>query len=151
MRLGIGSDHAGFDLSRSLAQRCRDLGHEVIEVGAMSEEPYDYPDAADALAPMILNGSVELGVLVCGTGIGISIRANRHPGIRAAVCCTPESAELARRHNHANVLCLGGRTLTREQALDILAAFLATDTDRDERHLRRIMKLDRSDDGQRPA
>jgi len=142
MTIGLVSDHAGFHLRQHLAQRLHEKGHTVTEVGAPSEAPYDYPFAADLLVPMILDGQVELGVLICGTGIGISIRANRHPGIRAAVCTSPLMAELARRHNHANVLALGARTSTPTEADAILDAFLSTPEDHDERHDRRVMQLD---------
>lgn len=142
MKLAFGSDHAGYELRKYLAKAVAESGNEVVEVGAQSPDPYDYPDAADLLVPMILEGVADLGVLVCGSGIGISIRANRHPGIRAAVCCGPEMAKLAREHNYANVLCLGARLIKEELALETLEAFLETQPDSAERHARRVAKLD---------
>jgi ribose 5-phosphate isomerase B len=142
MKLIFASDHAGFDLRRHLAAWATSQGHEVQEVGAMGKDPYDYPDAADAAAPMITSGAVPFGVFVCGSGIGISIRANRHEGIRAALCRSDLEATLARAHNHANVLCLGERLTTPFVAEAILAAFLAGIEDSNDRHVRRVEKLD---------
>lgn len=142
MTIGLASDHAGYALRQFLAERLRRRGDHVQEVGATSQAPYDYPSAADLLVPKILQGEVDLGVVICGTGIGISIRANRHPGIRAAVCTSSEMATLARQHNHANVLALGARTTNAEQAWGILEAFLTTPLDEGERHVRRISLLD---------
>jgi ribose 5-phosphate isomerase B len=140
MKLVFGSDHAGFHLRRHLAEWARVRGHEVAEVGAESEAPYDYPDAADEAVPMILEGA--WGILVCGSGIGISIRANRHAGLRAALCRNPLEASLARAHNHANVLCLGERLTTPYVAEETLAAFLNGTEDTNLRHVRRVEKLD---------
>ncbi len=142
MKLIFGSDHAGFGLRKDLAAHAAKLGHEVTEVGAMSESSYDYPDAASELVPRILTNEFDLGVLICGSGTGICIAANRHVGIRAANCCSVESAVLARQHNHANVLCLGARLVDLESAKAILEAFLQAEPDNDSRHLRRIAKLD---------
>ncbi|MBS1724366.1 MAG: RpiB/LacA/LacB family sugar-phosphate isomerase [Armatimonadetes bacterium] len=142
MRLVFGSDHAGFEFRTGLANVARSWGHEVQEVGAMSTEPYDYPDAADAATAEILAGRADLGVLICGTGIGVSIRANRHLGIRAAVCCSVDAAILARQHNHANFLCLGARLTQPDTGTAVLRAFLETGEDHNERHERRVRKLD---------
>lgn len=142
MKIVLGSDHAGFDLRGVLAEYLS-VDHEVVQVGALDHSSYDYPNASDAVASVLLDGSAELGVLICGTGIGVSIRANRHPHIRAALCCGKEEAVLARQHNHANVLCLGARMLSSEQALEILKTFLSTDEDKDPRHERRVEQLDR--------
>lgn len=108
----------------------------------MSPESYDYPDAADALCRRLLEGKLDFGILICGSGIGISIRANRHLGIRAALCTSPEMAELSRQHNHANVLCLGARITEPDVAIKCLDAFLNATPDPGERHVRRIVKLD---------
>lgn len=110
--------------------------------GAMSTDSYDYPDAADLVVSELLSGRADLGVLVCGSGIGISIRANRHAGIRAANCCSAEMATLARQHNHANVLALGERLVSEGDAMEIFDAFLAGEPDLAERHARRVVKLD---------
>lgn len=142
MKIVFGSDHAGYAMREALRAHADALGHETWWVGAPDERPYDYPDAADLAVQSILEGKADVGVLICGTGIGISIRANRHPGIRAANCCTPEMAEMARRHNHANVLCLGARLLSDADAVPVFDRFLATGEDREERHERRVEKLD---------
>jgi len=143
MKLAFGSDHAGFEMRRWVAGWATTNGHEVTEVGAPSSEPYDYPDASDAVAELVLSHQAELGVLICGTGIGVCIRANRHNGIRAAQCYTPEMAAIARQHNHANVLCMGERLMTQDAAVEVLKTFLATAEDPDARHQRRVAKLDR--------
>ena len=142
MTLVFGSDHAGFDLRTHLAGWAREQGHTVKEVGAMSLDSYDYPEAADQVVEEVLGRSAEFGVLVCGTGIGVCIRANRYVGIRAAECTSVEMAHLARQHNHANVLCLGGRILSRELGESILQAFLQTPEDDAERHAKRVRMLD---------
>lgn len=142
MKLLFGSDHAGFEMRSHVADWARSQGHDVTEVGANSEEPFDYPLASDAVACELKKGDFDFGILVCGTGIGVCIRANRYPHIRAADCTSVEMAELARRHNHANVLCLGGRILSKEQSEAILGAFLRTSPDDAERHARRVDMLD---------
>lgn len=138
----MGSDHAGFSLRQSLAEYARQQGHDVSELGAGGTDAYDYPEASDAVVARVLEDGANTGVLICGTGIGVSIRANRYPGIRAAVCCSPETAKLARMHNHANILCLGARTTTPDTARQILQVFLETGPDLAERHVRRVSKLD---------
>ncbi|MBS1714115.1 MAG: ribose 5-phosphate isomerase B [Armatimonadetes bacterium] len=147
MRLVFGSDHAGFSLRQSLASAARSKGHEVDEVGAPGLEAFDYPDASDLVVRTLRDSAADFGVLICGTGIGVSIRANRHSGIRAAVCCSVGHAEMARKHNHANVLCLGARVTTEPEAEKILTAFLETPEDHEERHERRVRKLDGNPDG----
>jgi ribose 5-phosphate isomerase B len=114
----------------------------AVEVGADSEASFDYPLASDAVACEMKSGNYDFGVLVCGTGIGVCIRANRYSHIRAAECTSVEMAQLARRHNYANVLCLGGRNLNHEQGEQILAAFLESGPDEAERHARRVNLLD---------
>lgn len=142
MRIVFGSDHAGFSLRQTLETWASGQGYEVTSFGATSEEPYDYPDASDAVACELLRNHGVIGVLVCGTGIGVSIRANRYEHIRAANCCSTKMAELARLHNHANVLCLGSRTTEPNEAVSILSTFLSTGEDQAERHTRRVQKLD---------
>jgi ribose 5-phosphate isomerase B len=127
MTILLGSDHAGFVLRRILVDWLVERGYGVAEIGATGEDAYDYPDAAIELSRRIERGDAEKGVLICGTGIGMAITANKFKGIRAAVCWSVESARLARQHNHANVLCLGARLIGPELALEILEAFLATD------------------------
>lgn len=142
MRLIFGADHAGFSLRQAMANWARGQGHEVEEVGALDDKAYDYPAASDHVVEAILAGRAELGVVACGTGIGVCIRANRHPGIRAANCCNPEMARLARQHNHANVLCVGGRLLNEEEGIAILQAFIETPESAEDRHRRRVEMLD---------
>jgi ribose 5-phosphate isomerase B len=142
LTLVFASDHAGFEFRQALARYAESLGHNVLEVGAASSEPYDYPDAADDGVRAIQSGIAEFGVFICGTGIGISIRGNRHDGIRAALCCTPEMAHLAREHNDANVLCLGARTTEIGVARVILNEFLSGSASTEPRHVRRVDKLD---------
>ncbi len=146
MNLLFGSDHAGIHLRRGLVEWATTKGHTCQEFGAMSDEPYDYPDAADEVCKRLLKKQGDLGVLICGSGIGISIRANRYKGIHAALCCTPEMARLAREHNFANVLCLGERLTEPGQAQEILATFLASREDRQERREKRVAKTDRDTD-----
>jgi ribose 5-phosphate isomerase B len=137
----MASDHAGFELKELLAERARGSGHEVVDLGPASEDPVDYPDFAHNLARRIAEGQAEFGVLICGTGIGMAMAANRHPGVRAAVCHDAFTAELARRHNNANVLCLGGRTTGPGVAIQMLDIFLATPFDGG-RHGRRVGKIE---------
>lgn len=142
MRLVLGSDHAAYDLRRVLADRLTGEGHDVFEVGAPSADRFDYPVASDALVRAVLSGEADFGILLCGTGIGVSIRANRYPGIRAALCTSVEMARLAREHNYANVLCLGARILNEEEAWEITQSFLVGGEDHNARHEHRVELLD---------
>ncbi len=144
MKICIGADHAGFEYAEDLSGQLKGLGHEVIRVGATSNDRFDYPIASDELATEILSGRAEFGILICGSGIGVSIRANRHLGIRAALCTSVEMAELARLHNYANVLCLGARIVKKELAYEIAKAFLIGEEDGSERHAKRVELLDAS-------
>ena len=141
MRILIASDHAGFDLKELLASRAREDGHEVADLGPAGRDAVDYPDFAHRLARALLAGEGALGVLVCGTGIGMAMAANRHRGVRAALCHDAYTAEQARRHNNANVLCVGGRTTGPGVALQMLDIFLATPFEGG-RHARRVEKID---------
>jgi ribose 5-phosphate isomerase B len=138
--IAIAADHAGFDLKSVLVDELRKAGHTVIDLGTNSADSVDYPDFADAVAKAIKAKQAERGVLVCGTGIGISIAANRHRGVRAALCRDSTDARLAREHNDANVLVLGGRTTGVETARDCLKSFLATAFSGG-RHVRRVEKM----------
>ena len=137
----IGSDHAGFELKQQLVHELRVLGYEPLDVGTHSTESVDYPRFAHRVARMVERGKAERGVLICGTGIGMSMTANRHANVRAAVCWSPEIAEVTRRHNDANVLALPARHVTPTQASEILQRFLQTPFDGG-RHLRRIRKIE---------
>ncbi len=141
MRLAAASDHAGFPLKNHLVAWLRARGHEVLDLGTHSAESADYPDFAHELARRIAAGEFERGLLVCGTGIGISIAANRHPGVRAARCLSEYDARMARAHNDANVLALGGRVTGAGLAEAILEAFLATPFEGG-RHARRVQKIE---------
>lgn len=139
MKIILASDHAALDLRTWLVGELEKLGHETLEVGALDTSSYDYPDAADELAAKI--GDFDFGIVICGTGIGISIRANRHAHIRAALCTTEYMALMAREHNDANVIALGARVLGTEQALSIVKTFLSGNASKVERHQNRIRKL----------
>ena len=141
--IAIGCDHAGLDLKRALAEDLRARGLDVLDLGTEGPESVDYPDFAQAVAGAVSDGRAARGVLICGTGIGMSMAANRYPEVRAAVVHDRTSARLARQHNDANVLCLGGRLLGIEVARDCLAAFLDTPFEGG-RHERRVAKLSRS-------
>ncbi|MCY3829863.1 MAG: ribose 5-phosphate isomerase B [Rhodospirillaceae bacterium] len=139
--VAVASDHAGFVLKSALADDLRSSGHRVLDLGPASDKPVDYPDFGHALARSVATGEAELGVAVCGSGIGISIALNRHRGIRAALCHDSLSARLSRQHNNANVLALGGRLIGVETARDALHAFLDTPFDGG-RHAARVDKID---------
>jgi ribose 5-phosphate isomerase B len=138
--IAIASDHAGYDLKTILAQELAEMGYEVLDLGTDGPQSVDYPDFGSALAEVVRAGEAERGVLICGTGIGISMAANRHPGVRAAVCWDETSARLTREHNDANVLALGARLLGVEVAKDCVRTFLSTDF-AGGRHAGRVAKL----------
>jgi len=145
MRVALGSDHAGFDLKALIATTLVGWGHEVLDVGtANAEDSVDYPDFGSAVGHAVVDGNAELGVAICGSGVGISIAANKVPGVRAALAHDATSARLAREHNHANVLCLGARLIGPPVAIDALEAWLNA-TPGVGRHLGRIEKLDALD------
>ena len=141
MLLAFGSDHAGLQLKRILVEYAAQQGHECTDHGTDSDASCDYPDFAHAVARAVQAGDAERGILVCGTGLGVSMAANKHPGIRAAVCREEVSARLSRAHNDANVLCLGGRVTAAEYAKAILDVWLATDFEGG-RHSPRVAKID---------
>ena len=140
MRLGIASDHAGFAQKQMLAAHLSALGHEVLDFGPDSDDRVDYPDYAAAVARSVAAGEVERGILVCGTGIGMAIAANKIRGVRAANVTTPEFAALAREHNDANVVTLSGRFSSEETNRAIVEAFLSTDFGGG-RHAGRVEKI----------
>ena len=139
-RVALANDHAGLGLKNALKRELESSGYEVLDLGANSTESVDYPDFGRALAEAIAAGRAERGVAICGSGIGISIAANRNPKVRAALCHDVSTARLARMHNDANVLALGARTIGEAVALDCLKAFLTTDFEGG-RHARRVAKL----------
>jgi ribose 5-phosphate isomerase B len=140
-RIPIGADHAGFELKERLVKELEALGYEPEDVGTHSTTSTDYPDYAHRVADEVARGEVQRGVLICGTGLGMSYAANRHHGVRAAVVWNPEIAKLSREHNDANVLVLPARFLTLDQSVDILRAWLETPFDGG-RHSRRIAKIE---------
>lgn len=140
MRIAIGSDHAGFPLKADLAKVLVDAGHDVDDLGTADEERVDYPDFGAAVGRAVASGDTEVGVCVCGTGIGISIAANKVAGVRAAVVHDVTSARLAKEHNDANVVCLGARLVGPEVAKDALLAYLDARF-QEGRHAGRIAKI----------
>lgn len=144
MKVGFGSDHAGFELKEFLEEKIKSEGFEIVDYGTHIKKSVDYPDFAEKLIKGIQNRDIDLGVLICGTGIGMSIIANKFKGIRAARCCGIQDAVLARQHNDANVLTMGGRLLGNELALEVTQAFLETPFLKG-RHLRRVNKIKRLD------
>lgn len=140
MRIAIGSDHAGFEMKESLKEYVKSLGHEVEDFGALSSDPVDYPDIGYQVARDVASGRFDRGVLICGTGIGMSIVANKVPGVRAALVGDVETARLAREHNDANVLTLGARIIRLESAREIVRVFLETGF-AGGRHARRLEKV----------
>ena len=145
MKIAFGCDHAGYEGSpnykEEIIRYLKSLGHEIVDCGTYGPESVDYPDFANSVCKAILTGEAERGVLLCGTGIGISIAANRHHGIRAAVCATLDQARLSREHNDANVLCMGRRISDLPTCMDLLEVFFGTPFSEGERHKRRIAKL----------
>ncbi len=128
MRIAVGSDHAGFDLKEAVAKHLVDAGHHVVDLGTdRPDVSVDYPVFGDAVGRAVADGRVDRGLCVCGTGIGISMAANKVPGVRAALAHDVTTASLARRHNDANVLCLGGRILGAVEALDAVDTFFSTE------------------------
>ena len=138
--VALGADHAGFQLKEALKGWLIEHGYQVVDHGTHSAESVDYPDYAAQVAEAVADHKVERGVLVCGTGIGMTIAANKVPGVRAALCSDIYTARMSREHNDANVLTLGGRLMGPEMALDILKMWLETDFAGD-RHRRRIGKI----------
>jgi ribose 5-phosphate isomerase B len=141
MKIGIASDHAALALKNRLRDQLREWGHTVEDFGTTSTDPVDYPDFAHTLAGAVQRAELERGVLICGTGLGMSMAANRHRGIRAAVCSDPFSARMSRLHNDANILCLGARILAPEYAIEVLRVFLDTPYE-GTRHVRRVAKIE---------
>lgn len=138
--LAIGSDHGGFELKKHVMEHLKQLGIEFCDMGTYSEESCDYPIIAEKVAKAVSAGEYEKGILICGTGIGISIAANKVKGIRAALCGDVYSAKMTRRHNDANILCMGGRVIGRELAFMICDTFLSEPFEGG-RHEKRIAEI----------
>jgi len=141
MRLAISADHAGFELKAELAAKLTQQGHDILDCGTHSAAPSDYPDSAEAVAGALRDGQVERGIIVCGSGAGVSIAASKFPGVRAAVCHDTYTAHQAVEHDDMNVLCLGSRVIGASLALEIVAAFLAARFSGEARHRRRLDKV----------
>ena len=146
MKIAVGSDHRGFLLKGRLIQFLRQNGYEVADLGAHRKSPSDYPDVAAKLARRVSGGAFDRGILICGTGIGMSITANKIKGVRAARCVTRRDATLSREHNDANVLALGGMTTPFQAAKEIVKIWLKTDAEGG-RHQRRVKKIARLEKG----
>jgi ribose 5-phosphate isomerase B len=140
LRIAVGSDHRGFQLKQALVPVFAELGHQHVDMGCGAKEQVDYPDVAALVAAAVAGGQADRGVLICGTGIGMSITANKVPGVRAALCAEPISAKMARQHNDANVLCLGGAVLGEWLAREITTAYLTAEFEGG-RHVRRLEKI----------
>lgn len=140
MKIALGSDHGGFERKKEIMTLLSRMEHKVVDVGCHSEESCDYPDYAKKVAHAVSAGQADRGILVCGTGIGMAIAANKFPKIRAAVCWDKKTAALASEHNQANVLCLSGRFLSLEKTERIVKAWLETSFGGG-RHLRRVKKI----------
>ena len=138
MKIGICNDHAAVNLKNSVLKHLLENGYDVINYGTDSLESYDYPLAASVLCKAIQNKEVDLGIAICGTGVGISIACNKHKGIRACCCSEATSARLTRQHNNANVICFGARVISEELANDIVDTFINTEFSNGERHQNRI-------------
>ncbi len=141
MRIALAADHAGYEMKRDLAAALAKAGHEILDLGTHSSAAVDYPDYAEAVAVVLREGQVERGIIVCGSGAGVSIAANKFPGIRAAVCHDCYSAHQAVEHDDMNVLCLGSRVVGANLAREIVGTFLAAKFTGEERHLRRLAKI----------
>jgi len=141
MRVAIGADHAGFWLKQELVTYTKSLTHEVLDMGTNSDQPVDYPDYAEAVAVAVLEGKADRGVLVCGSGVGATVAANKIPGIRAGLCHDTYSAHQGVEHDDMNVLVLGARVIGPALAHELVRAFLAATFSGEERHRRRLEKV----------
>jgi RpiB/LacA/LacB family sugar-phosphate isomerase len=141
MRLALGSDHAGFELKNRLAAQLREAGHEVVDVGTHDTSPVDYPDFAAAVGAAVLQGQAERGILICGSGVGASVAANKLRGIRAGLCHDHYSAHQGVEHDDMNVLVLGARVIGIEPARELAEAFVNAKFTNEDRHLRRLKKV----------
>jgi RpiB/LacA/LacB family sugar-phosphate isomerase len=141
MRVAIGSDHAGFELKQALAPYLKELGHEVIDLGTGSTAPVDYPDFAEAVGVAVRNGQARRGVLICGSGVGASVAANKIPGIRAGLTHDTYSAHQGVEHDDMNVIVLGARVIGSEMARELVRTFLSAEFTGEERHQRRLDKI----------
>jgi ribose 5-phosphate isomerase B len=142
MRIGVAADHAGYPLNEVVVEELRAAGHEVEDFGTHDGgRPDDYPDYAETIGRAVQGGRAEIGILICGSGVGAAVAANKLRGVRAALCGDTYSAHQSREHDDCNVLCLGARVVGRELALDIVRAFVGARFTNEERHRRRLAKI----------
>ena len=141
MRIAVGSDHAGFPLKLEMADLLRKEGHEIIDVGTHSTEPVDYPDSAEAVGRAVVDGRAERGLLICGSGVGASVAANKVKGVRAAICHDVYSAHQGVEHDDMNVLVLGGRIVGPALAAELVRAYVGARFTNEDRHARRLAKV----------
>ncbi len=141
MKIAVGCDHAAYELKEAIKEKLTKEGHEVLDMGCDSTESVDYPKYGHAVGRAVASGEAERGIAVCGSGIGISIACNKVPAIRAALCTSVEMAEMCRRHNNANVVCMGARMISQELAFDIIDKWMTTDFEGG-KHLRRINEIE---------
>ena len=141
MKIAIGCDHAGYELKEKVKAKMAAAGHEMIDVGTDSTESVDYPKYGHAVGRAVADGSAERGIAICGSGIGISIACNKVPGVRAALCTSTEMAEMCRRHNNANEICMGARMISEELAFAMVDTWMTTEFEGG-KHERRINELD---------
>jgi ribose 5-phosphate isomerase B len=150
MKLVIGADHAGYEMKQGVVEHLKELGHEVIDVGTHEpSEPDDYPDFAVLVAQEIHSRQAERGILICGSGVGVSVAANKFKGIRAAICHDHYSARQGVEHDDMNVLVLGSRVIGPNAAVDLVDGYLSANFSGEERHVRRLNKVKAIEDGQR--
>jgi len=140
MKIAIGSDHAGFGLKEDLLEHLKGLNHDIVDCGTDTTASVDYPDFGEKVSKMVSSGEVERGILICGTGLGMSMVANKFPNVRAALCNDLFSAKMSRLHNDANVLVLGGRIIGKDLAAEIVRTWMSTAFEGD-RHMRRLNKI----------
>ncbi|HET9743736.1 MAG TPA: ribose 5-phosphate isomerase B [Terriglobales bacterium] len=141
MKISIGSDHAGFPLKQEIVAYLSDQGHDVIDLGTDSIAPVDYPDYAEAVGKSVLEGTVQRAILICGSGVGASVAANKMPGIRAGMCHDTYSAHQGVEHDNMNVLVLGARVIGVAVAKELVDAFMKAEFTKEERHVRRLKKV----------
>lgn len=147
MKIAIGNDHAAVDMKLEIVSYLESLGHEVTNYGTDTNESCDYPIYAHKVCQAVLNGEADRGILICGTGVGISLAANKHKGIRCALCSDPVSAKLTREHNNSNIIAFGSRIIGPELAKAIVTAYLDAEYTADERHIRRLKMLEDIENG----
>ena len=142
MKIAIGNDHAATELKFIIMDYVKSLGHEVVNFGTDGNESCNYPEFGEKVGRAVVNGEADCGILICGTGVGISIAANKVNGVRAAVCSDVTTAHLVKEHNNANILAMGAKVIGPGLALEIVKAFLETEFSNDERHIRRINMIE---------